>query len=168
MDYVHRDRDKNMPDWNAGYGKYYGGYDEETALLNQTHRKDMKVDRSFEIGHVLKSTPPTLSSNIGVHRTYSNERSANNATTKQVTIDKHGTTEHMKINTENAVGGNSAIAAESLDPIISNWTSNAISTDLFSDVDTNEISDNGQQIAQNSSEYQTEKTFDEMVRKAFI
>lgn len=157
-DHAHRDRDKNMPDWNARYEKYgYGDYGID-PLLNQTHRKDMKINMSaMDTGPMFKSTPPTLSNVVGLsQRAYDIDRNSNNAVPKQTTNDKYSTTEHMKVADKNVVVASSPIATESHDTVASNWTTNPINTinaDIYSDVDTNEISDNSQQIAQNISEY---------------
>lgn len=156
-DVAYRDRDRNMPDWNARYEKYgYGDYSVD-PLLNQTHRKDMKINMSaVETGPMFKSTPPTLSNVVAVsQRSYDSDRNSNNAVPKQTTIDKYSTTEHMKVADKNVVV-NSPFAIEPQDTVTSNWTTNPINTinaDIYSDVDTNEISDNSQQIAQNISEY---------------
>lgn len=158
-DYASRDRDKNMPDWNARNEKYgYGDYDiDPLSMLNQTHRKDMKINMStMDTGPMFKSTPPTLSNVVGaVQRSHDIERSSSNAVPKQITIDKYSTTEHIKVADKNVVVANSAIAIDPRDTVTSNWTTNPINTinaDIYSDVDTNEISDTSQQIAQNISE----------------
>lgn len=147
MDNTYRDRDKNMPDWNARYRKYEHRDYEDDPALNQSmiRRKDTKFDTSaMEIGHMAKTTPSIpLAAGNGSQRSHDTEWSSNNAIRKQTTIDKYSTTEHMKL--DKNVVANSPIAIEPFDTVTSSWSN--------SDVDTNEISDNGQQTAQNSSEY---------------
>lgn len=146
-DNTYGDRDKNMPDWNARYRKYEHRDYEDDAALNQStiRRKDGKFNSSaVDGGHANKTTAPTpLLVGGGSQRSHDIERGSNNAIRKQTTIEKYSTTEHTKL--DKNVAANSPSAIEPLDTVTSSWSN--------SDVDTNEISDNGQQIAQNSSEY---------------